>query len=107
MQGRASVKATVTGAVLVDNDVESRFELRDDGEVVSAGTGAACMGHPVNAVAWLANAVAEQGEPLQAGEIDEALATGDAEFRRRRVENDFARFVEVIDVDGGGSGNRR
>ena len=27
------------------------------------------MGHPVNAVAWLANAVAEQDEPLQAGEI--------------------------------------
>lgn len=40
-----------------------------DDEVISAGSGAACMGHPINAVVWLANAVAEQGDPLRAGEI--------------------------------------
>ena len=43
--------------------------LTCDDEVVSSGTGAACLGHPVNAVVWLANAVAERGDPLRAGEV--------------------------------------
>ena len=41
----------------------------DGGDVVSAGVGAACLGSPINAVVWLANAVAERGAPLQAGEV--------------------------------------
>ena len=43
--------------------------LSCEGEIVSSGTGAACLGHPVNAVVWLANAVAERGVPLRAGEV--------------------------------------
>lgn len=43
--------------------------LTCDGETLSSGSGAACLGHPVNAVVWLANAVAERGAPLQAGEV--------------------------------------
>lgn len=53
-------------------DVDLRdvaMNLTCDGETLSAGTGAACLGHPVNAVVWLANAVAERGVPLQAGEV--------------------------------------
>lgn len=41
----------------------------DGGDGVSSGTGAACLGSPINAVVWLANAVAERGAPLQAGEV--------------------------------------
>lgn len=46
-----------------------RMSLTEDGSEVSIGTGAACLGHPVNAVVWLANAVAERGAPLRAGEV--------------------------------------
>jgi 2-keto-4-pentenoate hydratase len=39
------------------------------GEVVSTGMGAACLGHPLAAVAWLAAAVRDHGRPLRAGEV--------------------------------------
>jgi 2-keto-4-pentenoate hydratase len=55
---------------LTDVDLRAiEMELTCEGETVSAGNGAACLGHPVNAVVWLANAVAERGAPLQAGEV--------------------------------------
>ncbi len=53
----------------IDDLRVSEMALTVDGEVVSSGTGAACLGHPVNAVVWLANAVARRGEPLRAGEL--------------------------------------
>jgi 2-keto-4-pentenoate hydratase len=43
--------------------------LTCEGEVVSTGAGEACLGHPLNAVTWLANAVGSRGAPLRAGEI--------------------------------------
>jgi 2-keto-4-pentenoate hydratase len=41
----------------------------EGGDVVSTGTGAACLGHPLAAVAWLAAAVRDRGNPLRAGEV--------------------------------------
>jgi 2-oxo-3-hexenedioate decarboxylase len=43
--------------------------LRSDGEVLATAAGAASMGHPAAAVAWLANRLAARGESLAAGSI--------------------------------------
>ncbi|NIO09680.1 MAG: 2-keto-4-pentenoate hydratase, partial [Deltaproteobacteria bacterium] len=43
--------------------------MEKNGDVVQTGAGAAALGHPANAVAWLANAVGEFGVTLKAGEV--------------------------------------
>lgn len=43
--------------------------LRKNGEVVSTGAGAACLGNPVNAVVWLVNKLGEHGISLAPGEV--------------------------------------
>ncbi len=44
-------------------------DLSIDGVVVQSGVGAAVLGHPAEAVAWLANAVAGFGVELEAGHV--------------------------------------
>lgn len=63
--------------VLGDNGVEPRdvdlacagLVMEKNGEVVATGAGAAALGHPANAVAWLANTLGELGMGLSKGEI--------------------------------------
>lgn len=45
------------------------LSLQHDGETVQQGTGAAVLGHPAEAVAWLARELAGRGAPLRAGEL--------------------------------------
>ena len=50
---------------------EMELRLANEGiaEKVSTGSGAACMGNPLNAVLWLANTLALTAYPLRAGDI--------------------------------------
>jgi 2-oxopent-4-enoate/cis-2-oxohex-4-enoate hydratase len=43
--------------------------LEKNGEIVVTGAGAATMGHPVNAMVWLANTLGSLGIALKAGDI--------------------------------------
>ncbi|WP_241293176.1 2-keto-4-pentenoate hydratase [Burkholderia stabilis] len=40
-----------------------------DGKTVSTGTGAACLGHPLRAVYWLARMMARRGQMLREGDV--------------------------------------
>ena len=46
--------------------VEMRLTV--NGEEAATGTGAACLGNPLNSVLWLADTLSQQGTPLQSGE---------------------------------------
>jgi len=50
--------------------------LEHNGDVASLGTGAACLGNPLNALAWLARTMAANGDPLQEGDVILAGALG-------------------------------
>ena len=49
--------------------VELTMTMSLDGEVVSTGDGAACLGDPLNALAWLARTARDHGDPLRAGQV--------------------------------------
>ncbi|MBS1191305.1 MAG: 2-oxopent-4-enoate hydratase [Rhodocyclaceae bacterium] len=43
--------------------------VEKNGDIIGTGAGAAALGSPVNAVAWLANTLGRLGIPLKAGEV--------------------------------------
>ncbi|QSE91741.1 fumarylacetoacetate hydrolase family protein [Rhodococcus pseudokoreensis] len=45
------------------------MQLYSGDELVSEGTGAACLGDPLAALAWLARTAREYGQPLRAGQV--------------------------------------
>lgn len=55
---------------LSDLDLEkSKMQLFKNDELLSEGTGKACMGNPLNALLWLAQTMQKHQQPLKAGEI--------------------------------------
>ncbi len=70
--GASIGKVIVTGRLIPVDDFDMRFMglvLEKNGEVVTTAAGAAVLGHPANAVAWLANKLAGYGISLKAGDI--------------------------------------
>ena len=66
------------GCLVLGEDIEDwqRMDLAEhkvgieiNGESKGKGTGANCLGHPLNALTWLANETALRGDGLRAGEI--------------------------------------
>lgn len=76
----ASSAAFALGSVqpyVAGMDLPARtMKLVRNGEVISAGSGAATLGHPLTALAWLADTAIAFGEPLRAGDVILAGALG-------------------------------
>lgn len=56
--------------------VEAQMSMLVNGGEGSSGSGAAVLGHPLDAAAWLANTLADRRDPLRAGDILLAGAMG-------------------------------
>lgn len=61
----SKVRRSLDGLCLAD----LKMSMTIDGREVSTGSGAACLGDPMNAVVWLARKSHELGDPLRAGQI--------------------------------------
>jgi 2-keto-4-pentenoate hydratase len=92
----------VLGDVVAADGLDLRLVglvMSRSGEIVATGAGASVLGDPARSVAWLANALAERGQGLEAGEVvitgavagAHAAAPGDAFM----VEFDRLGAVEV------------
>jgi 2-keto-4-pentenoate hydratase len=48
---------------------ELGMQMSNNGQTVSIGTGAACLGHPLRAAYWLARTMLARGQALRAGQV--------------------------------------
>ena len=49
--------------------VKCKMQMLKNGQPVAEGSGADCLGSPLNATLWLVNTMAKLGTPLKAGEV--------------------------------------
>ena len=77
IQDTVADNASAAAFVLGNQSVDPRkvdlvlcgMVLEKNGEIIGTGAGAASMGNPVTAVAWLANTLGSLGLPLKSGEV--------------------------------------
>lgn len=70
--GASIGRVILSGKLTPLEDIDMRYiglVLAKNGEVVATAAGAAVLGHPANAVAWLANKLAQYNIGLKKGEI--------------------------------------
>jgi 2-keto-4-pentenoate hydratase len=70
--GASIGRIILSGKLTPLDDLDMRYlglVLEKNGEVISTAAGAAVLGHPANAVAWLANKLASYGIPLKKGDV--------------------------------------
>lgn len=74
-----------------------KLALSINGQTVAEGTGAAALGHPLEALAWLANDMRLHGPGLKAGEIVTTGTCGGIHFLKARDEAvaDYGALGEV------------
>ncbi len=101
--GRVVVGSKKTAKPTLDALAAVPMNLQLDGKPIAEGRGAACLGNPAIAVAWLAEALTRFGDRLRAGDLvmSGALAKMISAEPGKRFHADFGDFGTVSVSFGG------